>query len=211
MTNTWIGLIAVLAGLLFCFRGFLALRTLIAIWGAFVGFAVGAALTATLASEGVLVSGLSWVISIVSALVFAWLAYAFYAVGVILTAGSTGYMLGLGFAAAVGAGGWLPTVFGLVGAAVLALLALVTNLPKVLLALVSASAGAAAIIIGAMILAGLVDVNQMTAESWTGVITDHWGWNLAYLVLFVAGLVSQLRFGRRHDVRAAYGMPPAGR
>ena len=40
------GLLAIAVGALFCFRGYGALRTVIAIWGGFVGFTVGALLAA---------------------------------------------------------------------------------------------------------------------------------------------------------------------
>ncbi|MFP5417228.1 MAG: DUF4203 domain-containing protein [Actinomycetes bacterium] len=210
MNNTFVGLIAVVAGLLFCFRGFLALRTLIALWGGFVGFAVGVALTGALASGSVLGSGLSWVVALVVAILFAGLAYAFYAIGIILTAGSTGYLLGVGLGAALGVGGWPSTLFGLAGAAILALLALATNLPKLLLVLFSASVGAGATLVGALMLAGVVDLDQMAAESWTTLIREQWWWDLAYLALFVAGAISQWRFGTAHDVRSAYGRPTSG-
>ena len=39
MSGILLGALAIIAGLIFCFRGYLALRTVIAIWGAFVGFA----------------------------------------------------------------------------------------------------------------------------------------------------------------------------
>ena len=42
MQDVIFGLIAIAAGALFCFRGYLAFRLIIPIWGAFVGFATGA-------------------------------------------------------------------------------------------------------------------------------------------------------------------------
>lgn len=44
MSGILLGALAIIAGLIFCFRGYLALRTVIAIWGAFVGFALGSGL-----------------------------------------------------------------------------------------------------------------------------------------------------------------------
>ena len=39
MENVFFGMLAIAAGALFCFRGALAFRVLIPVWGAFVGFA----------------------------------------------------------------------------------------------------------------------------------------------------------------------------
>ncbi len=45
MDDILLGLLAVAAGALFCFRGAFAFRIVIPIWGAFVGFGFGAGLS----------------------------------------------------------------------------------------------------------------------------------------------------------------------
>ena len=77
MRDVLFGLLAIAAGALFCFAGFLAFRLVIPLWGAFVGFALGAGILATAGDEGFLRTGLSWLVGLAVALVFALLAYFF--------------------------------------------------------------------------------------------------------------------------------------
>jgi len=41
MADLWVGVIALVAGLVLCFRGAAALRAVLALWGAFMGFILG--------------------------------------------------------------------------------------------------------------------------------------------------------------------------
>ena len=67
MSDILLGIFALLAGLVFCFRGYMAMRVVIPIWGAFTGFMLGAGLVANLGNEGFLVSALGWVVGAVLA------------------------------------------------------------------------------------------------------------------------------------------------
>ena len=42
MDDILLGLLAVVVGAVFCFRGYFAMRIIIPIWGAFAGFVLGA-------------------------------------------------------------------------------------------------------------------------------------------------------------------------
>src|SRR5690625_5304400 len=113
MVDVVMGVLALLIGLLLCFRGRVAMRVLLALWGAFVGFGLGASLVAGLTGHGYLDSAAGWLAAIVLALVFAVLAYLFFAVAVVLAFASMGFVLGQTLAIALGAGqGWLITGVG---------------------------------------------------------------------------------------------------
>src|SRR5574337_247157 len=101
MRDVAFGLLAIAAGMLFCFSGFVAFRIVIPLWGAFVGFALGAGIVAT-AGDGFLRTGLSWLVGLAVALVFALLAYLFYEVAVVLAMGSIGIALGTSLMVALG-------------------------------------------------------------------------------------------------------------
>ena len=51
MADFVLGVLAILAGLVFCFSGHLWLRIALPVWGAFVGFAFGAGLVAGLGGD----------------------------------------------------------------------------------------------------------------------------------------------------------------
>jgi hypothetical protein len=201
MSDTWLGILAVLAGLLFCFRGGVALRIIIAIWGAFVGFSVGASLVTSLIGEGFLAGPVGWVGAIIGALLFAWLAYAFYALAVVITFGSVGYGLGVMAASALGASGGVALVAGIVAAVAMAVVALVTRLPHLLLVLVSALGGASATVTGVMLLVGVVDGGDFTGPTRIDVAEGQWWWSVAWLALSALGILVQLRARRVPDIR----------
>lgn len=198
------GLLAIAVGALFCFRGYGALRTVIAIWGGFVGFTVGALLAAAATQQPPLAGPLGWVAAVLGAAVLGGLAYAFYAVAVILGVGSVGFALASGLAGLLRAPGWIGWVAGVAGAVALVALALTTDLPRVLLILVAASGGATAIVAGLMLLAGVLPLSALSQDAVADAIAQRWWLGLLHLGLFVAGVVVQFRQKASESLRAAY-------
>lgn len=209
MTDIVLGVLALLIGLLLCFRGRSAMRMLLAVWGAFVGFGLGATVVASLTGQGFLTTVSGWVMAILLALVFAALAYAFFALAVILAFASMGFVLGQTLSAALGLSEpWAITAVGVAGGLVLALLAILTNLPDLVLIIVSAVVGASVAVSGLMLLVDVIDVESF-AESRVPLV-DQPAWYLGQLVLAVIGIVVQLRGSRRQrmgSVRRSWAAP----
>ena len=61
MNDIVLGVLAILIGAVFCFRGYFAMRIIIPIWGAFAGFVLGAGLVSTGGDE-FLSTALSWIV-----------------------------------------------------------------------------------------------------------------------------------------------------
>ena len=198
------GILAILAGIMFCFRGYLAMRTVIGIWGSFVGFGLGASLVAAATQEPPLAGVFGWSAAIIGALLLGGLAYAFYAVAVVLSMGSVGYAIGAALAGWITAATWVHVLFGVAGAALLIAIAVVTNMPEVLLILVAASGGATAIIAGVLLLMGLLPISNIQVDSLARILAENWWVNVAYLVLFIAGVVTQLSRRSTANLRASY-------
>lgn len=192
MSDLVFGILAILAGLLLLLRGQSALRVLIALWGAFVGFIVGAGLVTAFTGQGFLDTATDWIVGLVVAVIFAALAYLYYAVGIILAMGSMGFVLGGTIASAMGiTGGWIHLLVGALCGVGLALIAIVTKLPQVILIIVSALAGASILISGIMIVAGVVRNAEDVGK--VGFVQQPW-WYAAYLVAAIIGIIVQLRF-----------------
>jgi len=189
-----IGLLAILVGAVFCFRGYLAMRLVIPIWGAFAGFFLGAGLIAATGDDGFLRTGLSWLVGLGVALLFGMIAYLYYEVAVLLAMGSVGFVLGTSAMVALGIDwSWLIILVGVLAGIVLAVVAIIADLPMLLLVVLTALAGASAVVTGAMLLFGAVDSADFTQASITSQLDDDWWWYVSYLVLAVAGLVAQLQ------------------
>jgi hypothetical protein len=189
-----IGLLAVVIGSLLCFRGYAALRVVIAVWGTFVGFMVGAGLVASATGEGLLASGLAWAVGVGVGLLFGALAYLYYAVSVVIGMGAIGFALGTTVMVALGVTwSWLVVLVGLTVGILLAILAIVGDLPLVILALLGALAGASTIIAGLLLLFGVIDRQDLASTETTAGLALGWWWTVGYVVLAIAGIAAQLR------------------
>lgn len=209
MSDVVVGVLILLLGLLLCFRGSGALRVLLAVWGAFIGFGIGAVAVVQLTGQEYLGTVTGWVAAVVGAVLFGALAYVFYAVAVVLGFGAMGFVLGQTVASAVGAEEpWVLITVGLIGGVVLALLAIATNLPELVLIVVSAFAGASITIAGLMLLLDMLDVESLVGADVS--LAGRPVWYVADLVLAVVGILVQLRHSRRRTlgtVRQSWAAP----
>jgi hypothetical protein len=210
-----VGLLAVAAGLMFCFRGYLLMRIVIPVWGFFVGFALGGAIISAITDRAFLGTVLGWIIGVVIGLVFAFIAYTYYAVAVVLTMGTVGYLLGSTLMVALDIRwNWLVISVGVVVGFVLALGAVLIDLPTVVLTVVTALSGATAAIGGVMLIVNRLDLADLGDDAVTSQIDASWGWWLAYLVLALAGVFAQVQATEnvRASVRSTWktaATPPA--
>lgn len=194
MQDVILGLLAIFIGAIFCFRGYLTMRLVIPLWGAFAGFMFGAGLVATGDDQGFLRTGLGWMVGLGFALVFGLLAYLYYEVAVLLAMGAIGFVLGTSAMVALGIDwSWMIILVGLAVGAALAFVAIIADLPMMLLVILTALAGASAVVAGAMLLFGAVDSADFTQAAVTQQLDDDWWWYVMYLVLSAAGLVAQLQ------------------
>ena len=188
------GVLLLLVGAAFCFQGYLALRLLIPIWGALVGFSVGAGLVAAVNDERFLATALGWIVGLVVAVVFALLAYLYDAVSVVLAMGAIGFLLGTSVMYAFDVQWeWLIVLVGIAAGVLLAVLAVVADLPMVLLVVLSALGGASAMVGALMLLTGAVDTDEFTSDEVIASADHDWWWTALYVVLAVAGIVVQVR------------------
>lgn len=192
MSSLVLGVLAVVVGAVFCFRGAAAMRLVLALWGAFAGLNLGAAAVSALTGDGYLATAAGWIVGALVAAVFAALAYLYYAVAITVAMASVGFALGLGAAGAVGiAHDWVAVVIGVAAGALVAGLALAVDLPSLILIAVSVLGGALVTVAGTMLLADRIDAVQLRAGELSAHLTGWW-YGL-YLALLLAGGVVQLR------------------
>jgi hypothetical protein len=207
MENVIVGLLAIGIGLLLLFYGYLAMRIVIAVWGAFAGFFLGAGAVAAITGAGLLATALGWIVGIGVGLVLGLIAYLYYAVSVVLGMGAFGFTIGTTLMAALGVTwSWLVVLVGIAVGVLLAVLALVGDLPMLILAVLSALAGASVTVTGALLLLGTLDRDELATPETTQTLELGWVWTAAYVVLALAGLVVQLRSAdaRRGTLREAW-------
>lgn len=203
MSNIVIGILAIAVGALFCLRGVVAMRVVITIWGAFVGFNLGAGLVSAFSHGGYLSTALGWIVGIVVGLLFALLAYLYYAVAVLLAMASIGFALGTAVMAALGISwNWVIIVVGVIVGALLAWLALAVNLPAILLVVLSALGGSTAIVGGLMLLTDTIRTSEFSHGTITETVSHGWWWYALYFAFVIVGVVAQAKvIGRNSDLQ----------
>lgn len=194
MNDVVLALLAIAIGSLFCFRGYLTMRVVIPIWGAFTGFALGAGLVAGATGDGLLADFGAWAAGVGLALVFGLLAYAYYEISIVIGMAAIGFALGSTVMIGLNVEWtWLVVLVGVLVATLLAVVAVVGSLPMLLLTVLSALAGSSAIVGGVMLLAGAFDGDDLTSAAVVDRIDESLAWWLLYLVLAVVGVASQMR------------------
>ena len=122
-------------------------------------------------------TALSWIVGLAVALVFGLIAYLYYEVAVFIGMTSIGFVLGTGAMAFLGiTWSWLVILVGVITAAVLAVVAIVGDMPMVLLTVLTALAGATVVTTGLMLLSGAVDIADFDSAATTEGVNDDWWW-----------------------------------
>jgi hypothetical protein len=189
-----VGLLAILVGAVFCFYGYLGMRLVFPIWGAWIGFVFGASLVSSIDDSGFLSTVLGWAVGIVFGIALALLAYLFYEIAVIIAMATIGYVLGVAVLVALDVEwNWFVTAVGIACGVLLAIVAVKLELPVILLMVLTAAAGATAIVGGLMLLFGSIDIDDLGHGGVTNEINASWLWWALDLVLAVAGIISQAR------------------
>lgn len=194
MQDVVLGILAVFVGAVFCFRGYLTMRIIIPIWGAFGGFILGAALVSSSDGNGFLRSTLAWVVGLVVGVIFGLVAYLYFEVSVVLAMAAIGFTLGVSAMVAIGVSwDWVIVIVGLATGLLLAVIALAGNLPMMLLTVLTATSGASTIVGGIMLLTDKLQSGEVTES---GAVTDRlhddWWWYAIWGGLVVAGLIAQI-------------------
>lgn len=206
MGQIWVGAIEIGFGLVFCFLGHSAARVVLGLWGAVVGYFAGALLYVALyqwLGGGWIAAVPDWVFSIAMALLLAWLSFAFYAVGVLISLGVAGYALGQVLAQGMNLPAWLTVALSVLVAAGLVVAGWTLNLPRLLLIVLTAVVGAGAIIDGIQVIMGTR--LAWTQESlWRLDTNTAIVWSVGYLVLLFAGIIVQSRQTAEGSLRDAY-------
>lgn len=193
MSDIVVGVLLVVIGLMFCFRGYVAMRFVIPFWGALAGFFLGSGLIASVTGDGFLSTMLGWVVGFAVGMLFGLLAYLYFEVSVFIAMGAMGYVLGAGLIAALGVDwSWLIVLGGVTLGVVLAMFSILYNMPAAVLTVLTATAGATGVITGALLLAGQLDVADLgTGSTAQNALPAGWWWFL-YGGLVIAGIVGQV-------------------
>lgn len=195
-----IGLIALVVGVLLCFAGYRLFRILIAVWGFFIGFLIGAQVVASILHSDFLTTPLAWGAGLLLGLILAVLAYALYAAAVTILGASVGYLLGAGLVTALGYGNQEIVIIGagLALAIIFGVLILAFDLVRLLVIANTALGGAGTVVTGVLLLFRVIDLNFLRSGVVGAFIRNSPGWILLWLALAVVGGTFQMQNTQRY-------------
>jgi hypothetical protein len=201
-----VGIFAVLLGGLFAFQGGNLMRLIFPLVGFFVGFSSGAALISGITGDGFLSTAFSWVVGLCVALLFAFLAYFFYAFAVILAFAGLGFSLTAGILSFLHLDwNWLVVILGTVVGVGFAMFALASNLPMIALIVATAFFGVAMTIYGILLVFQVAEFGDFSSGAVYVYIKSHAGVYILWLTGGIMALITQMRiFGQQAKLAQEY-------
>jgi len=189
-----VGLLAIAIGAAWATYGLKLFTILLPIWAFFFGLLTGGQWAAEVFGEGFFATVLSWGIGIVFGLVLAAISYFWYYAAIVILGGAVGYSLGVGFFEYFGFGtGIIALVVGLILGAVFAIGTFLLGVPVLLVMILSAFSGAAAVVNGVLILLGQIPVGAVNVGIFGSLFNQGIVGTVAFIVLGVAALFYQMR------------------
>ena len=186
--------LTVVAGVLLCTRGCAATRLAIPTATAVGTFLLAAGIVHTATGASMLGSVATWSAGLAAAVLAGLAAWLWFEVAVALALTVVGFCATVAVLAAIGAE-WSVWVVSISAAAglLLGLLCVIADLPAVLLTVLTAVAGAALAITGALLLGQSLGVADLTLADTMQRIPDRVVWVTLWAVLAIVGIAAQSR------------------
>lgn len=189
-----IGLLAIIIGLAWAFYGLKLFTILLPVWAFFFGLVAGAQVGQDLFGQGFFATVLSWGIGLILGVVLAAISFFWYYGAIVILGGAVGYALGVGFFEYLGLGtGVLVVIIGLILGAVFAIGTFLLGVPVLLVMILSAFSGAAAVVNGVLILVGQIKLETLDAGVFGSLLHNGMLGTIVWIVVGVAALAYQMR------------------
>jgi hypothetical protein len=204
MFGILIGSLLLLAfGVLTSAFGYKLFKILLPIWGFFAGFALGSGFVTYFLSDGFLATLTSWGVALFVGFIFAILSYVFYYVGIIILGATFGVALTTAIMFAIGFNpGFLVTIIAMFGGLVFAGLAVIFNIQKYLIVLITSILGASTALSGLFVLFGKITLEMIKdgENPVDAILQDSLFWSIVWIIMIVVGLIAQSRTSRGTDI-----------
>lgn len=184
--------LAIVVGIGLTLLGYAAFRVLLPIIGFLAGLWLGMDLVTNFMSNMPFLGlSLGLVLGLILGVVFAAIAYFVYSVAIILVGLALGYALGAGVMLLLGIDGLFAWLVGVVVAIAVGVLFMRGDMPKVYIMVLTAFAGASAVIAGILVLFGQIPPSQLGLSFVDPYIAQSWFWLIVWAVLGAIGFVIQ--------------------
>jgi hypothetical protein len=185
--------LAIIVGLGLSFMGYAAFRILLPILGFLAGLWLGMDIVKDFAMNYPFMGvSLGLILGLVLGGIFAAVAYFVYSLAIMIFGISLGYALGAGFMLLIGfQPGLLTFIVGIVVAVGMGILFYRTDMPKLYIMVITAFAGASAIVAGVLVLFGQIPPSQLGLSFVNAYIAQSWFWILVWVIIGGLGFGAQ--------------------
>lgn len=182
-------LLVALFGLVALLAGYRLFRMLLPLFGFMIGFFAGAGFIANWLGEGFLSGILGIVLGLALGIGAAFIAYAWWWIGVVIAISGLGFLLGYAILPAFGLDTeFLAVLLGLAAGAVFAIGAIVLHLPRAIIIVLTSLWGAAGVIGGVLILFNQVEPDELYSGAVQIAIDTSFLWTVVWIALAVVGM-----------------------
>ena len=176
-------------GLFVCFAGLRVFFIALPIVGFVTGFFIGVAGTRAITNDSFLGNLTAAIIGLVAGVVLGILAYMLWYVGALISAGTTGALIGSGIMNGIGVtSGWVVFLVSLAAGIFLFVVAFRLALPIWVVIVNTAFLGAAGAVAGAMLIFNQIDRADLGYGLAWAAIEESWFWLIAWAVVAIVGL-----------------------
>ena len=194
MGEILLGIFAVLVGGLFALQGGNLMRILFPFLGFFAGLSAGAGMVSSWSGDGFLSTVFGWVVGICIGLLFALLAYFYYAFAVVLAFAGLGFSLAALLLSLFNMDwNWLVILLGTAAAVAFGFFAVISSLPMTVLIVVTSFFGASMIVYGVMLVLNLASFGDFSNGEVYRTIHDHIGLYLLWMLFGIMASFTQIR------------------
>ncbi len=206
MGEILVGVLAVLVGGLFAFQGGNLMRILFPLFGFVAGFSAGAAMISGITGDGFLSTVFSWIVGFCVALLFALLAYFFYAFAIVLAFAGLGFSLAAALLSLFNLDwNWLVIILGTVTALIFGVIAVVGSLPMTVLIIATSFFGSAMVIYGLLLVLNIASFGDFSNGNVYEAIRNNIGLYILWLTIGITACITQLRiFGEQMKAMQEY-------
>lgn len=189
-----IGMFAILVGALFCFSGNALMRILFPFMGFFAGFSAGAGMITAISGDRFLGTVLGWVVGFFAGILFAVLAYFFYAFAIVLAFAGFGFAVTSGLLTLLNLDwNWLVVLLGTAVGVLFGITAIVMSLPLMVLVVATGFFGSAVVIYGLMLVFNTASLGDFSNGTVLQAIKDNVGLYILWVTLAITGSIAQTR------------------
>jgi hypothetical protein len=194
MGEILVGILAVLVGALFALQGGNLMRILFPLIGFVAGFSAGAGMISAVTGDGFLSTAFSWVVGFFVALLFALLAYFFYAFAIVLAFAGLGFSLAAAVLSIFNLDwNWLVIIVGTITAIAFGLFAAVGGLPMGVLIVATSFFGASMVIYGLLLVLNIASFGDFSNGEIYRAIRTNVGLYVLWVTAGVSATIAQFK------------------